>query len=156
MLVLEIGLQFNDSRFWIQQHCAGIYDAQDSGLTGCVKCWSCPNRVSSKGNDHTTAPKTMKLKEEIHNSTWGTVLECSEVMNRQRNLVFRNIPEDRPSPSCVQRQVLVKYIFYIFHLLNIPTPYPYIKRFKRVGVPSDSRTRSFVVTDFRASAGKWL
>lgn len=38
--------------------------------------------------------KTAKLEEELQNFTQMTILKCSEVMNRKRNLAFINIPED--------------------------------------------------------------
>lgn len=78
----------------------------------------------------------MKLEEAIHNSTGRTVFEYSEIMNRQSNLVFININENRSSLTCIQRQALAKYLLNIFRLLHIPNHFPNIKRFQRVGKKS--------------------
>lgn len=91
------------------------------------------------------AAKNEKLENDMRNSTWKTVLECAEVMNRQRNLIFINIPEDRSVSPSVQRQILTKYLSTIFGVLNIPNPFPYIKRYQRVGVANGTRPRSVVV-----------
>lgn len=91
------------------------------------------------------AAQTMQLKENTYYSIWKTVLKCLEFMNCQSNTTLINVPENRSSITCVQRQTLAKYLQDILSVLNIPNPFTFKNRFHRIGVVRDSRSRSIVV-----------
>lgn len=90
--------------------------------------------------------KTAKLEEELQNFTQMTILKCSEVMNRKRNLAFINIPEDWSPTTYIQRQTLTKSLSTSCISSTSRIPSHTKKSFRRMGVTRDSRPQ-LVVTE---------
>lgn len=73
------------------------------------------------------------------------MLECTEVLNHQRNQIFTNVPEEF-QPSAVSRMETPRETLgAVFQTLGISDPFHYIKMPQRFGIVTRMRLWSVVV-----------
>lgn len=92
-----------------------------------------------------SAAKSGELESQIQDTSWKTVLECTQVLNRQRNLIITNVPEEFQPSTALRMSMLRETLRAVFQSIGITNPFPYIKRHQRLGVFTGTRPRSVVV-----------
>lgn len=81
------------------------------------------------------------------------VTDCTETLQRHKNLVFTNVPENPDDSTANNRRALVGYLNQIFTILQITSPFSAIKRFQRLGKFGLKQNRS-VVVEFTTSLAR--
>lgn len=73
------------------------------------------------------------------------MFECLQILNRQRNLNFTNVPEECQPLAAMRVKVIRVTLRALFRTLDICNPFPYMKMHVRLGVYTGTLPGSVVV-----------